>query len=101
VRVTSGFKARDMKGRVVPFAEKYGYEKMERLPDTLSEQEKLTLNRAWINERMDEGYTIIDLGPSPTYPNYPYITTDFYAIELAELAARNYAGWVPMWGVVD
>jgi hypothetical protein len=62
---------------------------------------RMTLNRAWINIRMDEGYTIIDLGPSPNYANYPYIRSEYYAMELVEIAARDYSGWLPIWGVFD
>jgi len=91
----------DMAGRVKPFADQYGYESMPPFPEGLSQEEKLSLNRAWINGRMDEGYTLIDLGPAPTYANYPYITSDFYAIEQVEIVARGYLRWLPVWGVFD
>lgn len=91
----------DMPGRVKPFADSYGYDTMPKLDPTLSESEKLSLNREWINACMDEGCTIVDLGPSPAYADYPYITSPFYALEQAEIAARNYSGWIPIWGVFD
>ncbi len=87
--------------RVDAYVAKYGGETMPDLPSELPRAEKLALNRAWINARMDEGYTIVDLGPSPTYANYPYITSPYYAMEQAEIAARGYAGWLPFWGVFD
>jgi hypothetical protein len=90
-----------MEGRVKPFASQYGYETMPALSSDLSPTEKLSLNRAWINERMDQGYTIVDLGPAPGYRYYPYITSPYYGMEQAEIAARNYARWLPIWGVFD
>jgi len=66
---------------------------MTNLPSDLSDTEKLSLNRAWINARMDEGYTIVRY--------YPYITSPYYAMEQVEIAARNYAKWLPIWGVFD
>jgi hypothetical protein len=87
-----------MEGRVKPFASQYGYEHFE----TESPPSKwMSENRAWINSRMDQGYTIVDLRPAPGRAYYPYITSDFYAMEQVELAARNYARWLPMWGVLD
>ncbi len=90
----------NMEGRVKSFASQYGYETMRDLPNSMPKTEKLSLNREWINSRMDKGYTIIDLGPARGYANYPYITGD-YAIEQIELAARNCVRWLPMWGVFD
>jgi hypothetical protein len=88
--------------RVRSFANKYGYEYFE----TESPPSQLMSdNRAWIRARMDEGYTIYDLGPAssnaPPIGDYPYITSDFYAMEQAELAGRSYTRWIPMWEVVD
>lgn len=81
------------------FARDHGYGTMPKLPDTMSHAEKLAANRAWIRARMDEGYWIVDLGPSPLKANYPYITSPYYAMESAEIAARGYSGWLPIWGV--
>jgi hypothetical protein len=91
----------DMPGRVKPLASQYGYETMRDLPSNIPETEKLSLNREWINSRMDEGYTIVDLGPARGYPFYPYISSPYYAMEQVEIAARNYARWLPVWGVFD
>ena len=41
------------------------------------------------------------MGPAPGREFYPYITSDFYAMEQALLAARNYARWLAIWGVLD
>jgi len=47
---------------------------------------------------MDEGYTIVDLGPAPGRANYPYITSDFYRMELGQILGRSDQGWLPIWG---
>lgn len=88
-------------GRVRAYASEYGGETMPSLPTELPQAEKLALNRAWINARMDEGYTIVDLGPAPSNAYYPYITSPYYAMEQAEIAGSGYAGWLPVWGVFD
>jgi len=90
--------------RVSKFASDNGYETMPKLPEDLSYSQKMSANRAWINGCMDEGCTIIDIGPAPNnpgYPNYPYISSPFYAMEQVDLAGRNYLRWIIMWGVVE
>ncbi len=87
--------------RVDAYVAEHGGETMFDLPTELPQAEKLAWNRAWINARMEEGYTIVDLGPSPTYTSYPYVTSPYYAMELAEIAGRGYTGWLPVWGVFD
>lgn len=52
-------------------------------------------NRQWINERMDEGCTIIDCGPAPGRRNFPRPTSPYYQMELDEIARRNYSNYVP------
>jgi hypothetical protein len=84
--------------RVRAFAGEYGYETMPNLPRSMPTAEKLAANRAWIRARMDEGYTIVDLGPAPGYANYPYITSPYYRMELEQILGRGYGGWLPIWG---
>ncbi len=48
--------------------------------------------------RMDEGYTIVDLGPARGFANYPYITSPYYTMELEQILGRGYGGWLPIWG---
>lgn len=36
----------------------------------ISEKEMMSHNRAWINQQMDEGRTIVDLGPDPMRKYY-------------------------------
>jgi hypothetical protein len=91
-------------GRVSQFASDNGYETMPTLPEDMSYSDKMSANRAWINGCMDEGCTIVDIGPAPNnprYPGYPYISSPFYAMEQADLAGRNYLRWIIMWGVVE
>jgi hypothetical protein len=84
-------------GRVKPFAKRYGYEYF----DTKSPPSQwMHENRAWIRARMDDGDTIVDIGPAPGRANYPYITSPYYAMEQAEIAGRGYSAWLPIWGVL-
>jgi hypothetical protein len=85
----------DMPGRVKPFAARYGYETMPDLPPG----NRLAANRAWINARMDEGYTIIDIGPAPGREFYPSLTSNYYIMEHYEIVARNYPRYLPVWGM--
>jgi RHS repeat-associated protein len=47
-------------------------------------------NRKWINEKMDQGYTIYDIGPAPGYARYPGITSKYYGLERNEIDRRHY-----------
>lgn len=47
-------------------------------------------NRDWLNDRMDEGCTIYNCGPAPGRSNYPDATSEYYQMELDEIAKRNY-----------
>ncbi len=79
-----------MEKRVKPFAAKYGGEVMPDLP----KGNRLAANRAWINQKMDEGYTIVDLGPKGDCPMSKY-----YIMELGEIANRGYEKYLPVWGI--
>ncbi len=83
-------------GRVGLFAEHYGDETIRDLLNDMPKTEKLSSNREWINSRVDEGYTIVDLGPARGHPFYPYISSPCYAMGQVEIAARNYARWLPI-----
>ena len=83
-------------GRVIPFAKQNGYEYFRSISHPSAWMKE---NRVWINTRMNEGYTIVDLGPSPAKPNYPYISSPYYGMEQAEMAGRGYSNWLPIWGV--
>ncbi len=76
-----------MAGRVVPAAEQLGAEYYEPAPDVIDGMED---NRQWINDKMDQDYEIVDIGPAPGRANYPEATSEFYKMELGEIQAREY-----------
>ena len=51
-------------------------------------------NRKWINDRMDEGCSILDCGPAPGRANFPNPTSPYYQMELDEIAKRGYANYL-------
>lgn len=79
----------DMEGRVIPYAQATGHGWY--VPDSnLPPEEWMEANRQWINQKMNEGAQIINIGPSPNNPNYPDITSEYYRMERNEIAARGY-----------
>lgn len=46
-------------------------------------------NMHWINQQMDEGARILDIGPSPSYPNFPRVSSEFCRGELVQIAERG------------
>jgi len=79
-------------GRVIPYAESFGLEYYRPVP--APESMWMANNRAWINEVMNQGKRIIDIGPSSwpreRYPKYPDPSSDFYIMELDEIGKRGY-----------
>jgi hypothetical protein len=55
-------------------------------------------NRAWINQKMDEGCTIFDCGAAPGRANFPGPTSPYYRMELEEIARRSYPRYIPPGG---
>ena len=78
----------DMAGRVIPEAKRLGADYYD--PPNLPPDQWMDANRKWINDRMDEGCTIINCGPAPGRANYPDPTSPYYQMELDEIARRNY-----------
>ena len=76
-------------GMVMDHADNIGADYYGGLGRSGTEGEYLVDNIAFINEKMDQGYTIIDIGPSPNYDNYPNITSIYYATEITHIANRN------------
>jgi hypothetical protein len=73
--------------RVIPFARSIGAEYFD--PPVIADPaEQLAWNQRWIRTKMDQGYSIIDIGPDPGRPLDP---SDFYAMEKSEIARRSYA----------
>jgi RHS repeat-associated protein len=84
----------ETQGRVEEYAAKYGGETMPNLSKKGLTQEELKMeNTVWINQKMDQGYTIIDIGRDPNKLNKP--TGEFYQLELNALTARGYSKWIP------
>ncbi len=78
----------DMAGRVIPEAKRLGADYYD--PPKAPPEQWMENNRKWINDRMDEGCTIINCGPAPGRANYPNPTSDYYKMELDEIARRGY-----------
>jgi RHS repeat-associated protein len=78
----------DMQGRVIPTAERIGADYYD--PPEAPPSEWMENNRQWINDRMDEVCTIYDCGPAPGRANYPGPTSEYYQMELNEIAKRGY-----------
>jgi len=51
--------------RVIPFAEKNGFEYYKPGPSLGSQEANLGANRAWVQSMISEGRTFIDIGPAP------------------------------------
>lgn len=78
----------DMRGRVIPAASGLGAGYYD--PPAAPRSEWMENNRRWINDRMDEGCVFYDCGPAPGRSNYPSATSEFYQMELNEIAKRGY-----------
>jgi hypothetical protein len=78
----------DMQGRVMPIARRIGADYYS--PPEAPPSEWMENNRQWINDRMDEGCTIYDCGAAPGRANYPGPTSEYYKMELSEIAKRGY-----------
>jgi hypothetical protein len=62
---TDPFMGEDMLNRVIPFAEKNGFEYYKPGPSLGSQEANLAANRAWLQGMINEGRTFIDIGPAP------------------------------------
>lgn len=84
-----------MRDRVIPAAQRTSADWYD--PPTFeSTSQMMAHNRYWINEQMNQGRGIIDVGPAPGRANYPEPTSDFYAMERDEIAARGYSWYTQM-----
>ena len=78
-----------MDDRVIPFAKKIGakwYKGWEQSP--FDSDLSLQRNRRIINQKMKEGYTIIDIGHNPKLNAFP--TRPNYIVELEEIGKQSY-----------
>ncbi len=89
----------DMENRVIPTAHALGaeYYKPPPLDSSLSADKQLDQafadNKAWINQKMDQGLQILDCGAAPGRANYPEPTSDFYGMERNEIQSRGYTDY--------
>lgn len=49
-----------------------------------------THNRYWINEMMNQGRGVVDIGAAPGRANFPAATSPWYAMEQDQVAQRAY-----------
>ncbi|HKY16438.1 MAG TPA: DUF6531 domain-containing protein [Microthrixaceae bacterium] len=79
----------DMRTRVIPAANQMGGEYYQPPPFT-SDAASMAHNRYWINEQMNQGRNLIDVGPARGRPNYPEPSSPWYQMERDQVAARDY-----------
>ena len=102
VEVTPGFTRYAVIGETQGRVEKYAKAiDGETMPDYsgmgLDDDQLMEMNRDWINDKMDSGYIIIDIGPNPEKLGYPEPTGPWYLMELREIEERAYSWWYPIW----
>jgi RHS repeat-associated protein len=82
----------DMENRVIPTAQdnNAGYYNP---PADLPPDQWMQSNQDWINQKMDEGCTILDCGAAPGRPNFPDPTSPYYQMEQQQIQQRNYPNY--------
>jgi hypothetical protein len=78
-----------MAGRVIPAAQKLGADWYQP-PTFANDTQSLAHNRYWVNEMMNQGRGIIDIGAAPGRANFPGPTSPWYDMELTQVAQRSY-----------
>ena len=78
-----------MAGRVIPAAQKLGADWYQP-PTFANDAQSLAHNRYWVNEMMNQGRGIIDIGAAPGRANFPGPTSPWFAMELDQVAQRSY-----------
>ena len=84
-----------MKDRVIPYAKKNGhdwYGPKTDLPLGYTDEQmaaSIDENIKFVIEKMDQGYTIIDIGPQQGRANYPLPTSPWYMAEVVHVWTRN------------
>jgi hypothetical protein len=79
----------DMANRVRPMGTSIRAEWYDPPPFS-NDAQSLAHNRYWINEQMNQGKTLIDIGPAYGRPGYPGPSSPWYKMELDEVARRHY-----------
>jgi RHS repeat-associated protein len=83
----------DMAGRVRPAAADFAADAY-RPPVLWSDRASMAHNRYWVNEQMNQGRGVIDVGPAPGRTNFPEPTSPWYIMEREQIAQRNYPYYV-------
>jgi hypothetical protein len=55
-----------------------------------NDTQSLAHNRYWVNEMMNQGRGIVDIGAAPGRAAFPGPTSRWYAMELDQVAERSY-----------
>ena len=85
----------DMQFRVIPYARKHGHDwygpKTELPLGHTAKQMAVSIdeNIGFVVEKMNQGYTIIDIGPQQGRTNYPLPTSPWYMAEVVHVWTRN------------
>jgi hypothetical protein len=78
----------NMNDRVIPYAKTRKADWYEPKP-SLTRDGALIENTQFIVQQMNQGVTIIDIGPQPGRANYPLPTSPFYTTEVIHVYGRN------------
>jgi hypothetical protein len=79
-----------MAARVIPAASELGADYYQ--PPVLNDVQSMAHNRYWINEMMNQGRQIMDIGPQSGFgrPNFPEPSSPWFAMERSEIMQQNY-----------
>jgi hypothetical protein len=78
-----------MQGRVIPEAQRMGADWYQP-PQLDVPAQQMAHNRYWINEQMNQGRGLIDVGPAPGRAGFPEPTSPFYGMEREQIMQRGY-----------
>jgi hypothetical protein len=77
---------RNMEKRIIPVSKEINAEHWAGFDSALSEVENLANNRVWIQTKLADGYTVIDIGLDPSYVMQGNMSPgSYYAMELFEV----------------
>jgi RHS repeat-associated protein len=83
----------NMEGRVIPAARALGADWYQ-APAGLNRAQSMAHNRYWVNEVMNEGRGVIDIGPASGRANFPEPTSDWFGMERDQIMQRGYSYYV-------
>lgn len=83
-----------MQARVIPAAQKLGADWYQP-PTFANDAQSLAHNRYWVNEMMNQGRGVIDIGAAPGRANWPNPTSPWFAMEQDQVIARAYEFYLP------